>query len=160
MIEQTLILIKPDGVKRGLIGEIIKRFEQRGLKIIAIKMVQPTPEFSKKHYSSHINKSFYKNLEKFITSGPVVAMIAEGISAVTYVRKMCGDTEPATAQPGTIRGDFAHHTYAYTDKKGISITNLVHASGTIEEAKQEIKLWFSKNEMFLYERDDEAHHLG
>ena len=117
MIEQTLVLIKPDGVKRGLIGEVTKRFELRGLKIVGLKMVQVDPDFSKKHYAAHIDKKFYKGLEKFIVSGPVVAMIIEGVDAVEVVRKIVGSTEPKGADVGTIRGDFAHISYEHADKK-------------------------------------------
>ncbi len=157
MIERSLVLIKPDGVERGLIGKIISRFEDAGLKIAGMKMVWVDKEFSKKHYKAHINKPFYSGLEEFITSGPVVAMVIEGISAVETVRKIVGSTEPKSAQPGTIRGDFAHHSYSYTDKKGIAIKNLIHASGTKEEAKSEISLWFKEEEIHDYKTVHEKH---
>jgi nucleoside-diphosphate kinase len=150
LIERTLVLLKPDAVQRSLIGELISRFEKVGLKIVAMKMVWITPDFSKKHYSAHVNKPFYKSLEAFITAGPVVAMAIEGISAVEVVRKIVGSTEPKTAPAGTIRGDYAHHSYHFTDMKGIAIRNIIHASGTPEEAKQEIKLWFKENEIHSY----------
>lgn len=157
MIQQTLVLVKPDGVKRGLIGEVIKRFEQRGLKIVGLKMIQVDPDFSKKHYSAHISKGFYKNLEKFITSGPVVAIVIEGIDAVEVVRKIVGSTEPKSAPVGTIRGDFAHISLNYADSKGKSAENLIHASGNKEEAEQEVALWFSIDELHSYKLSYEDH---
>ncbi|MBI4739435.1 nucleoside-diphosphate kinase [Candidatus Woesearchaeota archaeon] len=159
MIERTLVLIKPDGVERALIGQIITRFENAGLKIVGMKMKWVDKEFSRKHYAAHVDKPFYKSLEAFIISGPVVAMVLEGIDAVEIVRKMVGPTEPKAAQPGTIRGDYAHHSYGYADKKGIAIKNLIHATGTKEEAKQEIALWFSKEELHSYATVHEKHTL-
>ncbi|MBT3395459.1 nucleoside-diphosphate kinase [archaeon] len=157
MIEQTLVLIKPDGVKRGLIGEVTKRFELRGLKIVGLKMVQVEPDFSKKHYAAHVDKKFYKGLEKFIVSGPVVAMIIEGVDAVEVVRKIVGSTEPKGADVGTIRGDFAHISYEHADKKDKAIENLIHASGNSEEAKQEVALWFGIDELHSYKLSHEDH---
>lgn len=157
MIEKTLVLIKPDGVKRGLIGEILKRFEQRGLKLVGMKMVWIDKSFAKKHYSAHVKKGFYKNLEEFIISGPVVAMVIEGIQAVEIVRKVVGSTEPRSAEIGTIRADFAHVSYAYADKKGITIKNLIHASGTSDEAAIEISLWFKPEEIYDYRTVHEEH---
>lgn len=155
MIERTLVLVKPDGVQRGLIGEIISRFEKRGLKLVGMKMVWVDKDFSKQHYSAHVDKDFYKGLENFIISAPVVAMAVEGINAVELVRKVVGSTEPKSAPIGTIRGDFAHVSYEYADKKGISIKNLVHASGNKEEAEQEVGLWFSVEELFNYKSANE-----
>lgn len=159
MIEQTLVLIKPDGVERGLIGQIVTRFEQSGLKIVGMKLVKIDKEFSKKHYAAHISKPFYKGLESFIVSGPVVAMVLEGIEAIDLVRKMVGATEPKSALPGTIRGDFSHHSYGYADKKGIAIKNLIHASGSKEDAKTEVALWFGKHELITYATVHEKHTL-
>ncbi|MFX1250218.1 MAG: nucleoside-diphosphate kinase [Promethearchaeota archaeon] len=156
-LSRTLILIKPDGVQRGLIGEIISRFERVGLKIIGMKLVQIDAEFSKKHYREHLNKNFYPALERFITESPVVAMVLEGIDAIQIARKIVGETEPKSAQPGTIRGDFTHHSYAYTNKKGIAIKNLVHASGNESDAEFEIALWFSDDELFSYSTVHEKH---
>jgi len=152
MIQQTLVLIKPDGVARGLIGEIISRFEKVGLKIVGLKMLHVDKNFAKEHYSAHVGKPFYKPLEEFITSGPVVAMVIEGIEAVEQVRKMVGSTEPKGSPPGTIRGDYAHMSYRYADEKGKTICNLIHASGTVEEAKGEVALWFSIEELHNYKR--------
>lgn len=159
MIERTLVLVKPDGVARGLIGEIITRFEKVGMKIVAMKMVKISKEFSKKHYSAHIEKPFYKSLEKFITSGPVVAMIIEGVDAVENVRKMTGSTEPKSSLPGTIRGDYAHVSYGHADSKGISIANLIHASGDKKDAEKEIKLWFKDEELTDYKTVNEEYTL-
>lgn len=159
MIEKTLVLIKPDGVQRGLIGEIIQRFEKVGVKITAMRMVWVDKKFAKKHYAAHVDKPFYPGLEVMITEGPVVAMVIEGLHAVEQVRKMVGSTEPKAAHPGTIRGDYSHHSYAYTDKKGIAIKNLVHASGTKKEADAEIKLWFGKEEIHDYKTVHEKHTL-
>jgi len=157
MMEQSLVLIKPDGVQRALIGRILQRFEDVGLKFIGMKMVWVDKEFSKKHYKAHIEKPFYPGLEAMITEGPVLAIAVEGLHAVEIIRKIVGGTEPKSAQPGTIRGDFAHHSYAYTDGKGIAIKNLIHASGNKEEAIQEIKLWFSEKELHSYKTVHEKH---
>lgn len=159
MFERTLVLIKPDGVERGLIGSIISRFENVGLKIIGMKMVWIDKEFSKKHYAAHVEKPFYKGLEAFIVSGPVIAMVIEGIDTVDVVRKMVGATEPKASAPGTIRGDYAHHSYGYADKKGIAIKNLIHASGSKEDAKAEVSLWFTAKEMHSYPTVYEKHTL-
>ena len=157
MLEQSLVLIKPDGIQRGLIGRILQRFEDVGLKFIGMKMVWVTPDFAKKHYKAHVEKPFYSGLEKMITEGPVLALAVEGLHAVEIIRKLVGSTEPKTSLPGTIRGDFAHHSYEYTDKKGIAIKNLIHASGTKEEAKNEIKLWFNDSELHSYATVHEKH---
>jgi nucleoside-diphosphate kinase len=157
MIEQTLILVKPDGVKRGLIGEVISRFENRGMKIVGIKMVKVDPDFSKKHYAMHVGKGFYAGLEKFITSGPVVAMTVEGVHAVEVVRKIVGSTEPKDAAVGTIRGDFAHTSNDYSDEKKKATENLIHASGNLKEAQQEVALWFSIDELHSYKISQEDH---
>lgn len=159
MIEQTFVALKPDAVQRGLIGEIIKRFENAGLKISAMKMVWVTPEFSKKHYKDHVEKKFYKGLEDFIVQGPVIGMVIEGVSSIETVRKIVGPTEPKSAMPGTIRGDFSHHSYSYADKKGIAIKNLIHASGNKQDAEYEINLWFTKDEIHDYKTVHEVHTL-
>ena len=159
MMERTLILLKPDAVQRSLMGEIISRFEKVGMKIIGMKMVWVDKDFAKKHYKSHIEKKFYSGLEAMITEGPVVAMVIEGLHSIESVRKMVGGTEPKTAQPGTIRGDYAHHSYEYTDKKGIAIKNLIHASGDKTDAEYEIKLWFDAKELHNYETVQGVHTL-
>jgi len=157
MMERTLVLIKPDGVQRGFSGRILQRFEDTGLKIVGMKMKWVNPEFSKQHYRAHLEKPFYPGLEKMITEGPVLALVLEGLHAVELVRKMVGGTEPKSAQPGTIRGDFAQHSYAATDAEGRSIKNLVHASGNVEEAKQEVELWFTPEELHTYKTVHEVH---
>jgi len=157
MIEKTLIILKPDSIQRGLIGEMVRRFEQRGLKILGMKMRLVDKELAKKHYSEHLEKKFYASLEKFITSGPVVAMVVEGVDAVKAVRNMVGSTEPHSAVPGTIRADFAHVSYSHADKEGKSIANLIHASGNKDDAKKEIDLWFNKGELHNYNTANEKH---
>ena len=163
MIQQTLVLIKPDGVQRGLIGEIIKRFEQRGLKIIGLKLTKVDKDFSKKHYTEDITKrrgeKVRKNLLDFITSGPIVAIAVEGINSIENVRKLCGETESKSAFPGTIRGDFSHVSFEYADKEGKAVKNLVHASGNEEDAKSELALWFSVDEIHSYKRSEDEHVL-
>ncbi len=157
MIERTLILLKPDAVQRGISGEVISRFEKAGLKISGIKMVWVDKNFSKKHYSEHVTKNFYPGLERMITEGPVIAIALEGVHSVEIVRKMVGPTEPKEALPGTIRGDYSHVSYSYADKKGIAIKNIIHASGNSEEAKKEVSLWFSLEELHNYKTVHEIH---
>ena len=161
MIETTLVLVKPDGIKRGLVGEIISRFERVGLKIVGGKMVWVDEEFAKRHYTEDISKRhgeiIRKNLLKFIIEGPVLAMVLEGSSAISNVRKIIGDTEPKKAAPGTIRGDFAHISYKYSDDKEITVKNLVHASANKEDAKHEINLWFKNEELHSYKTILEDH---
>lgn len=161
MIERTLILIKPDGVERGLIGEIIKRFENVGLKIVGMKMLWLDKKLAKKLYTEDVTKrrgaKVRKMLMEYVTTGPVVAICLEGIHAIELVRKLVGDTESKSALPGTIRGDFSHHSYAYADKKSIAIKNILHASGNKKEAKKEIKLWFSIDELHKYKTVFEKH---
>ena len=142
MRERTLVLIKPDGVQRGLIGEIISRFEKRGLKIVAMKLVKPDRELAEKHYAIHRGKPFFEPTVKYIMSSPVVAMVIEGKNVIETVRKMMGKTNPQDADPGTIRGDFA---------QDIS-RNIVHGSDSKENAEYEINLWFKPEEIFEYEK--------
>ncbi len=159
-IEQTLVLIKPDGVARGLIGEIIKRFEQRGMKIVALKLVKIEEDRAKKHYTEDISRrrgeKVRKSLIKYITEGPVVAMVIEGVDAIENVRKLCGDTESKSALPGTIRGDFSHVSYKHADEKNIPVKNLVHASANKEDARKELALWFSVDEIHDYKTSHES----
>ena len=157
MIERSLVLIKPDGVQRGIIGDLISRFEKVGLKISASKLVHIDKAFAKKHYKAHVSKEFYKGLEESITSGPVMAIVFEGLHCIEIVRKIVGPTEPRTAPPGTIRGDYSSHSYEYTDPKNIAIRNLIHASTSKKEADDEIKLWFSEGEIFDYDLVHEKH---
>jgi len=162
-IEQTLVLVKPDGVARGLIGEIIKRFEQRGLKIVALKLTKIDKDVAKQHYTEDIarrrGEAVRKRLLDFITSGPVVAMIVEGVDAVENVRKLCGETESKSAMPGTIRGDYSHISFKHADDKEIAVKNLVHASGNIKDAEYETKLWFTIDEIHGYKRSEDDHVL-
>lgn len=139
MMERTLIIIKPDGVKRGLEKVIVKRFEDAGLKMIKRKEVTPTEQLLKRHYSAHVSKPFYPYLEKFMSSGPVVAMLFEGPDAVATARKVAGATDPLKAEKGTIRRDLGDLSLPDGDR---IMMNLVHASATKEEAEREIKLWF------------------
>lgn len=157
MMEKSLVLVKPDGVQRQLVGRVVQRFEDVGLKIIGMKMLWVDKNFSKKHYSAHLKKEFYKGLETFITEGPVVAMVLQGLHAVENVRKLVGPTDPRKAAPGTIRGDFAHHSQEHTDKEKKSIRNLIHASGNRKEADEEIKMWFKKDELHDYKTAHERH---
>lgn len=131
-MEETLVLVKPDGVKKHICGEVIARFERKGLSIKAIKMIQVPVELAKKHYAEHEGKGFFNDLIAFITSGPVLAMVIEGENAVAAVRQINGATDPLKAVPGSIRGDFA----TSIDE------NVVHASDALETAAREIGLWF------------------
>ncbi len=160
--EKSLVFVKPDGVERGLVGEIISRFERVGLIIVGLKMVWIKPDHAKKHYAAHVEKSFYLPVENYVTSGPVVALVLQGHNAVSLVRKMVGGTEPNSAAPGTIRGDFAHMTYAFSDGDGahLGLRNVIHASGNVEEAEEEIKLWFTPEELHAYELVHTKHMRG
>ncbi|MBB1552106.1 nucleoside-diphosphate kinase [Candidatus Saccharibacteria bacterium] len=156
LIQRTLILFKPDAVQRGIVGEILTRFERVGLKIIGTKMIFPNKEHYYKHYEG-IGKMVTRRGEKafdmaleFMTQGPVIAMVFEGVEAVELVRKLVGGTEPKTAFPGTIRGDYSHMSFGYADEHSVGIPNLIHASGSVKEAEQEISHWFSDFEIYDY----------
>lgn len=189
LMEQTLVLIKPDGVKRGMVGEIIKRFEGTGLKLVAMKMVKPSKELAKKHYpkdrQEFIDGMGKKTLENYrelgidpikqfgtddvhqigltirewlidyLTSDPVVAMVWQGPLAVGLVRKLAGHTLPFKAECGSIRGDLAFDSSALANTQKRAIKNLIHASGSKEEAEYEIPLWFKKEEIVSYQRVEE-----
>lgn len=157
MLEKTLVLIKPDGVERGIVGRIISRFEDAGLKIAGSKLVWVDRDFAKKHYSAHVEKDFYRGLEDFIVSGPIFAFVLEGVNSIQIVRKMIGSTEPLAATPGTIRGDFALHSYGYADSKKMAIKNLIHASENADDAKKEVELWFDEKEIHTYTHVHEKH---
>ena len=187
IIEQSLILLKPDTVQRSLIGKIISRFEDAGLKIVGMKMVQPDKEIAGKHYIldeewakklfNRTKESYEKEGKKleyrdhlhlgndirernmtFLQEGPVVALVIEGPHAIELVRKMLGHTEPRQAVPGTIRGDFASiDSYATADVKKRPLRNLVHASDSVANAKREIDLWFAKDEVHSYKKDLDKH---
>lgn len=177
--ERTLVILKPDGVQRSLIGEVIKRYEQIGLKLTAIKMMVATPELIEKHYTldpewrtvtglktikgykdkglkppsedpHEITAKILKNLMKYMTSGPIIAMIWEGAHAVSIVRKVTGGTEPLTSDAGTIRGDFVIDSYKMSDDDGRAVRNIVHASGSTKEAEDEIRHWFKPGEIMKY----------
>lgn len=140
-MERTLILFKPDAVQRRLTGKLLSRIEEKGLKIVGLKMLQVTPELSKQHYAEHVEKPFYPLLEEFITSGPVVALAAEGPDAISVVRAMMGPTNGRDAAPGTIRGDY-----------GVSRQmNLIHGSDGPEAARREIGIYFSPKELLDYD---------
>lgn len=178
--ERSLVLIKPDAVQRGLIGEVITRFEKKGLKISAMKMVWPTEEQARKHYDQpesamialgtktlttyaekglkhrfsdpiEIARDIQKKLVRFMTTGPIVAMVIEGAHAIAHVRKIRGGTNPLTADVGTITADLTIDSYFIADDDERAIRNLVHASGTVEEAETEIKIWFKESELQDYD---------
>jgi len=177
--ERTLVVIKPDGVQRSLIGEVIKRYERSGLKLVGVKMMVPTSEHIEKHYTvdpewrrvtgektikSYKDKGLQppsedplvitgiilENLKKYMASGPVIAMVWQGVHAVKIVRKITGGTEPLTSDVGTIRGDLVLDSYQLSDTDGRAVRNLIHASGSPDEADKEIKLWFDEKEIINY----------
>ncbi|MEJ5313255.1 MAG: nucleoside-diphosphate kinase [Anaerolinea sp.] len=142
-MERTFVLVKPDGVQRGLIGEVISRLERRGLKLVGAKFLQVSRDLAEEHYAVHKGKSFYEGLIQYITSAPVMAMVWEGPNAVAVVRQTMGATRPYEAAPGTIRHDF-----------GLTVSrNLTHASDSLENAEAEINLWFQPEEMVSWERE-------
>ena len=152
-VERTLVLLKPDAVARGLSGRILGRFEDALLKIVAVKMVWMDAELTRRHYfdlEERFGPVVYNSMAEFMQSGPVIALVLEGVDAVGCVRKLVGSTYPDQAAPGTIRGDFAHMSRAYANAHGIAVANLVHASGKPEEAEHEIGVWFSKEELHDY----------
>ena len=136
--QRTFVAIKPDGVKRGIIGQVIERFEKKGFKIVAMKLLQVTPELAPKHYEEHQGKSFYNRLVHYITSGPIVAMVIEGYDAIESVRHIVGATDPMKADVGTIRADFAQ----------VMEYNVVQASDGVESAAREIGIYFKPEEIF------------
>lgn len=183
--ERTLVLIKPDGVQRSLIGEIIQRYERTGLKLVGLKFFIPTPEIVRRHYlvidswlesvgqkakDAYIKKGLkppfedikkggeqvLKKLEKYLSSGPVIAMVWQGNEAVGIIKKITGGTEPLISDVGTIRGDLTIDSYQLADTDGRAVRNLIHASATPEEAKKEIKIWFKENEILKYRLIPEA----
>lgn len=183
--ERTLVIVKPDGIQRSLIGEIIHRYERIGLKLVGVKMMIPTPELIERHYTldpewrkktgektikGYIDKGqkpphtdplkitdiILKNLVSYMTKGPIIAMVWQGAHAVEIVRKLTGGTEPLTSAVGTIRGDFVLDSYRMSDQDGRAIRNVVHASGSPKEAADEIAHWFKKDEIFEYRHVNEA----
>jgi nucleoside-diphosphate kinase len=181
-MERTLILIKHDGVQRGLVGEIIKRFEQKGLKITGMKMTQATEEIAKKHYiitpewAKKVGENKRKEAEKkgikleetneeiakriqqwnaeYLQEGPIVAIVFEGYHAIEIGRKLIGDTQARKAEIGTIRGDYSVDSYEIAEEKKRSVRNIIHGSENKEQAEREIKLWFTEKELFEYKRKD------
>lgn len=178
--ERTLVIIKPDGIQRGLIAEVIKRYEQIGLKLVGIKMMVPTRELIEQHYTldpewrvktglktinaykerglKHpisddpvkVTAVILEKLVAYMTKGPIIAMVWQGAHAVQIVRKLTGGTEPLTSDVGTIRGDFVLDSYGMSDHDGRAVRNIVHASGSDKEANDEIAHWFTKDELFDY----------
>ena len=144
--ETTLVLVKPDGVQRGLSGEIISRLERTGLKIVGMKLMRVTPELAQQHYAEHAGKPFFDGLVTYITSSPVVAMAVQGPQAISVVRKIMGSTRPAEAAPGTIRGDLALDVGR----------NLIHGSANESDARREVALFFTGSELLKYERTVEC----
>lgn len=147
--ERTFVAIKPDGVQRSLIGEVVSRFERVGLKLVGLKLLVPEAEHVDKHYSQ-LDEKIRGYLIKYMTSGPVVAMVWEGAHAVKLVRKIVGSTEPHTSDVGTIRGDYVLDSYAMADADSRAVRNLIHASGNVEEADFEINHWFKPEEVIDY----------
>ncbi|MFD0711158.1 nucleoside-diphosphate kinase [Paenibacillus sp. GCM10027626] len=141
-MEQTFLMVKPDGVQRGLIGEIVGRFERKGMQLVAAKFMMVTPEIAGRHYAEHVGKPFYPPLVDFITSGPVFAMVWQGDNVIALARAMIGKTSAIEAAPGTIRSDFAIHTNF----------NVIHGSDSPESAKREIGIFFSDEELISYEK--------
>ena len=141
-MQKTLVLLKPDAVQRGLVGELVSRLERKGLKLVGMKLVRMNDALARQHYAEHVDNPFFKGLAQFITSGPLVAMAIEGEDAICMVRTLMGETNPANAAPGTVRGDYA-----------VSIgLNLVHGSDSLESAQRELALFFKKDEILEYDR--------
>jgi nucleoside-diphosphate kinase len=164
-MEQTLIVFKPDAVKRGIVGEILTRFERAGLKVIGTKMLQPDYDHYYHHYETigqvvtRRGKDVFDAQLEMMNEGPVIAMVLEGIGAVGIVRKMVGGTEPKSALPGTIRGDYSHISFDHANAEGIATPNVIHASGDPDEAADEIGHWFSDSELFEYQTVHEHYTL-
>ncbi len=163
MIERTLVLVKPDGVARSLIGRILSRFEDAGLKIVGMKMQWVDESFAKKHYTEDLairrGEAVRRRMVTYLQTGPILALCLEGINAVEVVRKIVGSTEPKSAAPGTIRGDFAHVSYEHADTKDEGLRNLIHASGDLKDATYEVPLWFTPAELHSYKTVHDAHIL-
>ena len=155
-VERTLVVFKPDAVQRGIVGEIMQRFERVGLKIIGVKMVQPDKDHYYGHYetigqvATRRGEATLTNVLDLMMDGPVIAMVLEGVESVAVVRKIVGPTEPKAADMGTIRGDYSHISFGYADECNKAIPNLIHASGDSVEAAQEIKHWFKDDELMAY----------
>lgn len=153
-VERTLVLLKPDAVSRGLVGRVLTRFEDALLKIAAFKMVWMDAELNRQHYfdlEERFGPSVYNAVATFMQTGPVFALVLEGVEAVAIVRKLVGATYPEQAAPGTIRGDYAHQSKAYANANQLPVANLVHASANREDAKRELEVWFSESELHDYQ---------
>ncbi len=150
-LQRSLVLLKPDALDRGIVGEIITRFERRGIKIVGLKMLISEKDTAEKHYTEDLARRRGEKVREMmiamLTSGPILAMVLEGIDIIEVIRQMVGATEPKSASPGTIRGDYAHISYRYADEKGIGIFNLIHASDSSESAQAEISVWFKSEEL-------------
>lgn len=163
LIQRSLVVLKPDAVQRGIVGEIVQRFERVGLKIVGMKMAMPDEGHYYKHYEeigkmiTRRGEEAFKYNVRYMMTGPVIAMVLEGVEAIPLVRKIVGTTEPKAAEMGTIRGDFSHMSFEYSNTKGIGVPNLVHASGSPEEAKEEIRLWFNDDELYDYSNLNEKY---
>jgi len=157
LVQRTLVVFKPDAVQRGIVGEILSRFERVGLKIVGCKMVNPDKDHYYAHYEgisqmvSRRGQEAFDLTVEFMASGPVIAMVLEGIEAVELVRKIVGPTEPKAAEMGTVRGDYSHMSFGYSNSKKIGVANLIHASGSDVEAEKEVEHWFRVSEMYEYE---------
>jgi nucleoside-diphosphate kinase len=151
MIQRTLVLLKPDALDRGIVGEILTRFERVGAKIVGMKLLVSEKDTALKHYTDDLarrrGEKVRELMVQMLTSGPIVALALEGVDIVEVIRKMVGATEPKSAAPGTIRGDFAHVSFQHADEKGIGVFNLIHASGSPEEAEVEVGVWFKSEEL-------------
>lgn len=155
MIQRTLVLLKPDALERGIIGEIITRFERVGASIVGMKLLVSEKDTAQLHYTDDLAQRRGEKVRELmvdmITSGPIVALVLEGIEIVEVVRKMVGATEPKSAAPGTVRGDYAHVSFKYADANNIGVFNLIHASGSVEEAPVEVAVWFKPEELVSHE---------
>ena len=153
-VERTLVILKPDAVQRGLAGRVLQRFEDAGLKVVGMKMRQMDADFTRRHYfdlEERFGPSVYNATATFMQQSPVIAFVLEGAEAVANVRRIVGKTFPNESAPGTIRGDFAHTSKAYSEAQHQVVANLVHASGNVEEAKYEVDVWFEATELFGYQ---------
>jgi nucleoside-diphosphate kinase len=158
-IERSLVLLKPDAIQRGLIGKVISRFEDAGIKIIGSKMVWIDENHGKKHYfdvADRHGEEVLQKLLKYVTMGPVLALCLEGANAIPVIRKMVGATDPHKALPGTIRGDYAHMSLQYADANNKTHTNIIHASAKPDEAELELSLWFKPEELHTYKTTHEC----
>jgi nucleoside-diphosphate kinase len=151
MIERTLVLLKPDALDRGIVGEIIQRFERVGANIVGLKLLVSEKDTAMQHYTDDLAKrrgeEIRNKMIEMLTSGPIVALCLEGVEIIEVTRKMVGATEPKAAAPGTIRGDYAHVSYKHADDKGIAVFNLIHASDAPETAEAEVGVWFKPEEL-------------